>query len=156
MHAGKPTIYAEAQGDPAWQMVTEEELKSVEQNCTWELVSLPDGHCLITLKWVFKPKKDEQGAVIKHKAWLVARDFVQQEGIDYEDAFILVARMESVRVPTLAVQEGWRVHHMDVKSAFLNNDLKEEVYVRQPPASPSLEKKGRCTACSRSSTTCGS
>ena len=57
-----------------------------------------------------------------------------QEGIDFEDAFAPVARMESVRVLlALAAQEGWKVHHMDVKSAFLNGDLKEEVYVRQPP-----------------------
>jgi len=72
--------------------------------------------------------------VIKHRARLVARGFVQQEGIDYEDAFAPVARMESVRVLlALAAQEGWRVHHMDVNSAFPNSDLKEEVYVRQPP-----------------------
>jgi len=82
---------------------------------------------------VFKLKKDERGAVIKHKARLVARGFVQQEGIDYDDSFAPVARMESVRVLlALAAQEGWPVHHMDVKSAFLNGDLKEEVYVRQP------------------------
>jgi len=93
-------------------------------------VPLLGGHRPITLKWVFKLKKDEQGVVIKHKARLVARGFVQQEGIDYDDAFAPVARMESVRVVlTLAAQEGWQVHHMDVKSAFLNSDLKEEVYV---------------------------
>ena len=80
---------------------------------------------------MFKLKKDELGTVIKHKAWLVARGFVQQEGIDYDDAFTPVARMESVCVLlTLAAQEGWQVHHMDMKSAFLNGDLKEEVYVR--------------------------
>ena len=94
---------------------------------------LPDSHRPITLKWVFKLKKDELGAVIKHKARLVAHGFVQQEGVDYDDAFAPVARMESVRVLALAAQEGWRVHHMDVKSAFLNGDLKEEVYVQQPP-----------------------
>ena len=85
---------------------------------------LPDSHHPITLKWVFKLKKDELGMVIKHKARLVARGFVQQEGIDYDDAFAPVVRMESVRVLlVLAAQEGWQVHHMDVKSAFLNGDL---------------------------------
>ena len=83
--------------------------------------------------WVFKLKKDEKGVVTKHKARLVARGFMQQEVIDFDDAFAPVARMESVRVLALAAQEGWKVHHMDVKSAFLNGDLKEEVYVRQPP-----------------------
>jgi hypothetical protein len=71
--------------------------------------------------------------VIKHKARLVARRFVQQERVDFDDAFAPVARMESVRLLlTLAAQEGWRVHHMDVKFAFLNGDLKEEVYIHQP------------------------
>ena len=65
----------------------EQELKSVEQNHAWEMVPLPDGHCPITLKWVFKLKKDKLGVVIKNKARLVARGFVQQEGIDYDDAF---------------------------------------------------------------------
>ena len=112
----------------------EQELKSIEQNRTWELVPLPGGHRPITLKWVFKLKKDEQGAMIKHKARLVVRGFVQQEGIDYDDAFAPVARMESVRVLlALAAQKGWQVRYMDVKSTFLNGDLKEEVYVRQPP-----------------------
>jgi len=133
-HAGEPTTHAEAHGDPAWRKAMETELESVEKNRTWELVDPPVGHRPITLKWVFKLKKDEKGAVIKHRARLVARGFVQQEGIDCEDAFAPVARMESVRVLlALAAQEGWRVHHMDVKSAFLNGDLKEEVYVRQPP-----------------------
>jgi hypothetical protein len=74
------------------------ELKSVEQNRTWDLVPLLDGHRPITLKWVFKLKKDKLGAVIKHKAQRVARGFIQQERIDYDDAFAPVARMESIRV----------------------------------------------------------
>jgi hypothetical protein len=94
-------------------------------------VPLPDGHRPITLKRVFKLKKDELGTVIKHMARLVARGFVQQEGIDYDDAFTPVARMVLVRVLfALAAQEGWQVHHMNVKSAFLNSDLNEEVYMR--------------------------
>jgi hypothetical protein len=133
MHADKPTTYAEVQGDPAWRAAMEQLLESVEKNKTWELVDLPADHCPITLKWVFKLKKDEKGAVTKHKARLVACGFAQQEGIDYNDVFALVARMESVHVfLALVAQEGWRVHHMDVKSAFLNGDLKE-VYARQPP-----------------------
>ena len=107
------------------------ELESVERNRTWELVDPPAGHRRISLKWVFKLKKDEKGAVIKHKARLVVRGFVQQEGIDYDNAFTPVARMESVRVLlALAAQEGRSVQHMDVKSAFLNGDHKEEVYVQ--------------------------
>jgi hypothetical protein len=82
--------------------------------------------------------------VIKHKARLVARGFVQQEGINFDDVFMPVTRMESVRLLlTLATQEGWRVHHMDVKSAFLNGDLKEEVYVHQPPGFVIPSKEGK-------------
>jgi hypothetical protein len=79
---------------------------------------------------VFKLKRDEAGAIIKHKARLVARGFVQWEGIDFNDTFAPMARRESVRLLfALVTQEGWRVHHMDVKSVFLNDDLKEEVYM---------------------------
>jgi hypothetical protein len=79
----------------------------VEQNRTWELVPLPASHRPISLKWVYKLKKDELGAVIKHKARLVVRGFVPQEGVDYDDAFALVAHMELFRVLlTLAAQEG--------------------------------------------------
>jgi hypothetical protein len=79
---------------------------------------------------VFKLKRDEAGAIIKHKARLVARGFVQREGIDFNDSFAPMARRESVRLLfALVTQEGWRVHHMDVKSVFLNDDLKEEVYM---------------------------
>jgi vacuolar-type H+-ATPase catalytic subunit A/Vma1 len=84
----------------------EQELKSVEQNRTLELVSLLDGHRPITLKLVFKLKKDKLGTVIKHKARLVARGFVQQEGIDYYDAFAPVARMESVSSLRWRIKRG--------------------------------------------------
>jgi hypothetical protein len=93
---------------------------------------------------VFKLKKDEKGLMTKHKVRLVARGFIQQEGIDYDDAFAPVARMESVRVLlALAAQEGWKIHHMDIKSAFLNDDLKEEVYVRQPPGFAVAEEESK-------------
>jgi hypothetical protein len=120
------------------------EIDAVEKNCTWELADLPRGHSVITLKWVFKLKRDESGAIVKHKARLVARGFVQREGIDFDDTFAPVAGMESVRLLfALAAQESWRVHHMDVKSAFLNGDLKEEVYVHQPPGFTIPGKEGK-------------
>jgi hypothetical protein len=109
----------------------QQEMDSIEHNRTWELMDLPAGHRPITLKWVFKLKKNEVGEVIKHKARLVACGFVKQEGINYDDAFAPMARIESIRIfLALAAQEGWRVHHMDVKSEFLNGDLKEEVYLQ--------------------------
>jgi hypothetical protein len=113
-----------------------QELQSVEKNKTWGLVDLPVDHRSITLKWVFKLKKDEKGAVTKHKVRMVARGFVQQEGIDYDGVFAPVVRMELVCVfLALAAQEGWRVHHM--------SDLKEEVCVRQPPGFAIAKKEDK-------------
>jgi hypothetical protein len=133
MSTGEPCTFTEAEQDSAWQATMQEEIDSVKRNQTWELADLPQDHYAITLKWVYKLKRNEVGEIVKHKARLVAREFVQQEGIDFDEVFALVARMESVRLLlTLAAQEGWQVHHMDVKSVFLNGDLKEEVYVRQP------------------------
>jgi hypothetical protein len=125
--------FAEAEQDAAWQAVLQEEIDSVKRNQAWELADLPQGHRAITLKWVYKLKRNEAGEIVKHKARLVARGFVQQEGVDFDKVFAPVARMEFVRLLlALVAQEGWQVHHMDVKSAFLNGYLKEEVYVCQP------------------------
>jgi hypothetical protein len=108
-----------------------EEMGSIEHNQTWSLVNLPARQHAIGLKWVFKVKKDERGNVTKHKARLVAKGYVQRHGIDYEEVFAPVARMESVRVLlAVAAHRSWSVHHMDVKSVFLNGELVEEVYVQ--------------------------
>jgi hypothetical protein len=76
------------------------------------------------VKWVFKVKRDEHGAVSKHKAHLVVKGYAQRHGIDYDEVFALVAWLDSVRLLiALTAHEGWEVHHMDVNSAFLNGDL---------------------------------
>jgi hypothetical protein len=127
---GEPRSFAEAERHAAWHVTMQSETDAIEKNRTWELADLSRGHSAITLKWVFKLKRDEADAIVKHKARLVARGFVQWERIDFDDTFAPVARMEFVRLLfALAAQEGWHVHHKDVKSAFLNDDLKEEVYV---------------------------
>ena len=83
---------------------------------------------------MYKVKRDERGAIVKHKARLVARGFVQRKGIDFEEVFAPIAHMESVRLLlALAAAKDWRVHHLDVKSAFLNGELAETVFVKQPP-----------------------
>ena len=83
---------------------------------------------------MYKFKRDELGAIVKHKASLVTRGFVQREGIDFEEVFAPIVRMESVRLLlALAAAKDWRVHHLDVKLAFLNGELTEMVFVRQPP-----------------------
>jgi hypothetical protein len=104
---GKPRSFAEVEVDMAWHAMMQQEMDGVEWNQMWELVDLPAGHHAITLKWVFKLKKDETGPVVKHKAHLKARGFIQQEGVDFNEAFAPIAWMESVRLlVVLAAQEG--------------------------------------------------
>lgn len=132
--AEEPNNFSEAEHDDLWRQAMLEELNSIEENNTWMLTDLPVSKRPIGLKWVFKLKKDETGAVVKHKARLVAKGYVQRQGIDFDEVFAPVARMESVRLLlAVAAHFGWAVHHMDVKSAFLNGELEEEVYVSQPP-----------------------
>ena len=88
----------------------------------------------IEVKWEFKLKLNVDGSIARHKARLVARGFLQREGLDYSEVFAPVARLETVRlVVALACNQGWSTFHLDVKSAFLNGPLEEEVYVTQPP-----------------------
>ena len=109
-------------------------MKAIEENETWELIDPPLGCRLIGLKWVYKVKRDEHDIIVKHKARLVTRGFVQREDIDFKEVFALVARMESVRLLlALTAAKDWRVHHLDVKSVFLNGELAKTVFVRQPP-----------------------
>ena len=130
----EPGSFDEAKADANWRRAMQAEMASIEENSTWHLTTLPPGHRAIGLKWVYKVKKDAHGAVLKHKARLVAKGYVQRHGVDYDEVFAPVARLESIRLLlALAAGKGWPVHHMDVKSAFLNGDLEEEVYVQQPP-----------------------
>jgi hypothetical protein len=93
---GEPRSFTEAERHTAWRATMQLEMDAVEKNRTWELADLPRGHSTITLKWVFKLKRDESGAIVKHKARLVGRDFVQREGIDFDDTFTPMTWMESV------------------------------------------------------------
>ena len=117
-----------------WIKAMNEELNSIEKNNTWELVELPKNKKAIGVKWVYKVKVNPKGEVVRYKARLVARGFLQRQGIDYEEVFAPVARLETVRVVVAhASLRGWKLHQLDVKSAFLNGDLQEEVYIDQPP-----------------------
>jgi hypothetical protein len=135
MSSEEPATFAVAEKDVSWRKAMLEEMRSIEENRTWELVDLLVGCRPIGLKWVYKVKRDERGAIVKHKARLVARGFVQREGIDFEEVFAPMARMESVRLLlALTVAKDWCVNHLDVKSAFLNGDLAEVVFVNQAPS----------------------
>jgi hypothetical protein len=97
------------------------------------LVDPPPGCKPIGKKWVWKNKEGENGEVVRNKSRLVAQGFSQKEGIDYEETFALIARLEAIRIPlAFSMAKGFKLHQMDVKSAFLNGVLEEEVYVRQP------------------------
>jgi hypothetical protein len=110
-----------------------EEISSIKENNTWDLVNLPVGHRPIGLKWVYKLKKNPSGEIVKHKTRLVAKGYVHKVGVDFDEVYAPVARLDSVRMLlALAAPEKWMVHYMDVKSVFLNGDLREEVYVIQP------------------------
>jgi hypothetical protein len=111
-----------------------EELENFEMNQVWELVDPPTGCMPIGTKWVWKNKEGEKGEVVRNKLRLVAQGFSQKEVIDCEETFAPVAHLEAIRI-LLAFSEakGFKLHQMDVKSAFLNGVLEEEVYLRQPP-----------------------
>lgn len=132
--ADEPVSHIEALKHDSWKQAMEEEMKSIHENGTWELDTLPIGAKAIGLKWVFKLKKDAAENVVKHKARLVAKGYVQRQRVDFDEVFAPVARMDTVGLLiALAARENWEVHHMDVKSAFLNGELEEEVFVAQPP-----------------------
>ena len=100
----------------------------------WHLVPRPKNRTVIGTKWVFRNKLDEEGNVIRNKARLVVKGYNQQEGIDYDETFAPVARLEAIRLLiAFASHKGFKLHQMDVKTAFLNGELKEEVYVEQTP-----------------------
>ncbi|GKD35925.1 ribonuclease H-like domain-containing protein [Tanacetum coccineum] len=108
-------------------------IKNLE-NMVWTLVDLPNGKRVIRTKWVYRNKKDERGIVIKNKERLVAQEYTQEEGIDYDEVFTPVARIEAIRLfLAYASFKDFVVYQMDVKSAFLYRKIEEEVYVCQPP-----------------------
>nr|GFB18876.1 retrovirus-related Pol polyprotein from transposon TNT 1-94 [Tanacetum cinerariifolium] len=129
----EPKTYKEALTQSCWIEAMQEELDEFERLEVWELVPCLDKVMVITFKWIYKVKLDELGGILKNKARLVARGYRQEEGIDFEESFALVARLEAIRIfLTYAAHKNMVVYHMDVKTAFLNGNLREELYVSQP------------------------
>ena len=131
----EPETYKEAAQDPRWIEAMREEMRALFDNDTWDLV--PSSEIKkkpIGCRWVFKIKHNTDGTVNRFKARLVAKGYAQTHGIDYEETFAPVAKMTTVRtVIALAAAKGWHLHQMDVKNAFLQGELEEEVYMMQPP-----------------------
>lgn len=124
-----------------WILAMQEELSSIEQNNTWTLCELPKHHTAIGCRWVFKIKLDENGNAVKYKARLVAQGFTQKFGVDYDEVFALVTRSATFRtLLTVASARKLIVQQYDVKTAFLNGSLHEEIYMKMPPGSEKSDK----------------
>ncbi|GJQ96332.1 putative ribonuclease H-like domain-containing protein [Tanacetum coccineum] len=130
----EPKKVTQALTDPSWIEAMQDELLQFRLQKVWRLVDLPKGKHAIGTKWVYRNKKDERGIVVRNKARLVAQGYTQEEGIDYDEVFAPVARIEAIRLfLAYASFMGFIVYQMDVKSAFLYGTIEEEVYVCQPP-----------------------
>ncbi|GJX61812.1 putative ribonuclease H-like domain-containing protein [Tanacetum coccineum] len=129
----EPTKISQALDDESWVEAMQEELLQFKIQKVWTLVDLPSGKKAIGTKWVYRNKKDERGIVVRNKARLVAQGYKQEEGIDYDEVFAPVARVEAIRLILVFTSfMNFPVYHMDVKSVFLYGTIKEEVYVCQP------------------------
>ncbi|GJV99974.1 retrovirus-related pol polyprotein from transposon TNT 1-94 [Tanacetum coccineum] len=136
-----PKNVNEALGDESWIVAMQEELNQFISNEVWELVPQPKNMKIIGTKWVFRNKLDENGIVSRNKERLVAQGYNQQEGIDYDETYAPVARLESIRILlAYACALDFKLFQMDVKIAFLNGFINEEVYVAQPPGFIDFEK----------------
>ena len=130
----EPHSLEEAETDPNWMMAMHEELNQFERNKVWTLVDRPTDHPIIGTKWVYRNKLDEQGNIIRNKARLVAKGYNQEEGIDFDETYAPVARLEAIRLLLVfACYINFKLFQMDVKSAFLNGFISEQVFVEQPP-----------------------
>nr|GFB91445.1 putative ribonuclease H-like domain-containing protein [Tanacetum cinerariifolium] len=130
----KPKKVSDALQDPSWVEAMQEELLQFKIQNVWTLVDCPKGVRPIVTKWVLKNKKDERGIIVRNKARLVAQGHTQEKGIDYDEVFAPVARIEAIRLfLAYASFMGFTLYQMDVKSAFLYGTIDEEVYLMQPP-----------------------
>ena len=121
-----------------------EEVDALSKNYTWDLVTLPPGKSVVGCKWIYKIKTHSNGSIERYETRLIVKSFTQEYGVDYEKTFTLVARISSIRaLLAIAAASKLDLFQMDVKNAFLNRDLSEEVYM-QPPPGLSIESNKVC------------
>ncbi|GJW15197.1 putative ribonuclease H-like domain-containing protein [Tanacetum coccineum] len=129
----EPKNFKSAVTEDCWFQAMQDEIHEFDRLDVWELVPPPDCAMIIALKWIYKVKLDEYGDVLKNKARLVAKGYRQEEGLDFKESFALVARLEAIKIFLAnAASKNKTVYQMDVKTAFLNGEIKEVVYVSQP------------------------
>ena len=130
----EPKNVAMALNEPSWVDAMHEELNQFQKLKVWQLVELPKWKKSLDTRWVFRNKQDDSGVIVRNKARLVVRGFRQIEGLDYTEVYAPVARLEAIRIfLAYASHMGFTVYQMDVKTAFLYGEIKEEIYVDQPP-----------------------
>jgi len=129
-----PKSIEEALKDSGWRKAVSNEISALNKNRTWEISELPPGKKPVGCKWLFTIKHKADGSIERLKACLVAKGFTQSYGIDYQETFAPVAKLNTIRVlMSLAANQDWPLHQLDIKNAFLNGDLVEEVYIEIPP-----------------------
>ncbi|KAI3503815.1 hypothetical protein L1887_32266 [Cichorium endivia] len=137
----EPKTIFDALDDDDWLKAMEEELAEFERNKVWDLVRRPANHTIIGTRWVFQNKVDDLGTVVRNKARLVAKGYSQIEGLDYDETYAPVAWLEAIRIfLAYAAHKNIIVHQMDMKSAFLQGNLQEVVYLQQPPGFEDLSR----------------
>ena len=128
-----PRSIREALENPDWGQAVDDEIRVLKKNGTWKLLDLPKGKQPVGCKWIFTVKYKSDGRVERYKTRLVAKGFTQAYGIDYQETFAHVAKLHTMRVLlSLAVNLDWTLQQLDVKNAFLNGDLENEVYMKIP------------------------
>lgn len=141
MNVVEPLNFEQAREHKEWRDSMSEECDAIMGIQTWELVDLLENKVSIGSKWLYKFKFKADGSIDKYEARLATQGYSQKEGIDYEDTFSHVAKLNTIRVMiALDTKHNWKIHHLDVKSSFLNGELKEEVYLVQPKG---FVKKGQ-------------
>ncbi|KAK4399803.1 Retrovirus-related Pol polyprotein from transposon RE2 [Sesamum angolense] len=129
----EPQNFETAVKHKVWVQAMEEEIKMIEKNNTWELADRPKDKEVIGVKWIYKTKLNADGSIQKHKARLITKGYSQLPGIDYTETFAPVAHLDTIRgLIAIAANRKWKIYQMDVKSAFLNGYIDEEIYVEQP------------------------